>query len=276
MEPAKRKEDVMSVVGEKIRAMVSAGDIDLPPGYSAPNALKEAWLILRETQDKQGRPVLETCSRESIAAALLDMVVQGLSPGRQQCYFIAYGRKLTLVRSYYGDLAILRRVAPKARVYAQVVYRGDTFSYRLVDGRKVIAEHEQTLENMTAGEIVAAYAVVDPGDGSPPFAEVMTIDQIKKSWSMRAGKETRAQTDFPEEMAKKTVIRRAVKAYIRSAGEPWIAGGSEEDLPLEARDQVLEEEVEERANETEIDVTQVATVTEPEQEGEAEEIETPF
>jgi recombination protein RecT len=38
--------------------------------------------------------VLQACTRDSIANALLDMAVQGLNPAKKQGYFIAYGKQL--------------------------------------------------------------------------------------------------------------------------------------------------------------------------------------
>lgn len=74
------QKDVVDNVLAKITKFEETGELVLPSNYSAANALKSAWLILQETVDRNNRPVLETCSKESIANALLDMVVQGLSP----------------------------------------------------------------------------------------------------------------------------------------------------------------------------------------------------
>lgn len=60
----------------------------LPTNYSAQNALKAAYLRLQGVKDRQGRPALTVCSQSSIANALLDMAIQGLSPAKNQCYFI--------------------------------------------------------------------------------------------------------------------------------------------------------------------------------------------
>ena len=101
---AKPKADIIESTERRIGELVDEGMLHLPPNYSAANALRAAWLILQETVDKNKKPVLETCTRASIANSLLSMVVQGLDPNRNQAYFIAHGTALTLRRSYFGTL----------------------------------------------------------------------------------------------------------------------------------------------------------------------------
>ena len=78
------KKDVVDVVEKKVQGFVSKGELHLPPNYSVENAMKSAWLILQSTVNKDKRPVLEVCSKDSIANALLDMAVQGLNPAKNK------------------------------------------------------------------------------------------------------------------------------------------------------------------------------------------------
>src|SRR5699024_2497617 len=91
--------DITDEVNEKL-AELESGGLALPPNYNSHNALKSAFFKLQEVKDRQNRPALEVCSKTSIANALLDMVTQGLSPAKTQCYFIVYGDQLQLNRSY--------------------------------------------------------------------------------------------------------------------------------------------------------------------------------
>ena len=108
--PALKEKDITATVLERIKELQSTRALTLPKDYSPENALKSAYIILQETVDKDKKPVLSVCTTASIASCLLDMVVQGLSPLKKQCYFIAYGSKLTLSRSYFGSIAIAKRV----------------------------------------------------------------------------------------------------------------------------------------------------------------------
>lgn len=210
------QKDVVDSVLAKITKFEETGELKLPANYSAANALKSAWLILQETKDRSDRPALTVCTKESIANALLDMVVQGLSPMKKQCYFIVYGSKLTLQRSYLGTLAIAKRVGGVLTAVANCVYEGDEFIFSVdpQTGLKKIIKHEQTLENLDASKVKGAYAILNTEDGRS-IVEIMNIAQIKQAWMQGATKGgSPAHKNFGDEMAKKTVIGRACKVLI--------------------------------------------------------------
>lgn len=210
------QKDVVDTVLSKIKDFESAGELKLPANYSAVNALKSAWLILQETKDRNDKPALVVCSKESVANSLLDMVVQGLSPMKKQCYFIVYGGKLTLQRSYLGTLAIAKRVGGVKTAVANCVYEGDEFIFSVdtQTGLKKIIKHEQTLDGLDANKVKGAYAILTTEDGRS-IVEIMNFSQIKQAWMQGATKGgSPAHKNFGDEMAKKTVIGRACKILI--------------------------------------------------------------
>lgn len=70
--------------------------LKLPANYAVGNALKSAFFALKSSNDGDliqiAAHVPET--KTSIANALMDMVVQGLTPAKTQVYFIKYGNKV--------------------------------------------------------------------------------------------------------------------------------------------------------------------------------------
>ena len=60
------KKDVVDIVEGRVKHFISDGSLHLPAGYSPGNAMKAAWLILQDTVDKDKRPVLTTCTKDSI------------------------------------------------------------------------------------------------------------------------------------------------------------------------------------------------------------------
>src|SRR5690606_9082201 len=120
------------------------------------------------------RLVIESCSRASIINALQRMVILGLDPVKKQCYFIAYGSSLVCQPSYFGDMAIARRVRPGIEIHAQPVYEGDELSWDVVNGKISGVRHIQSLDNMDDSAIKAAYCVVTDKDGKVVDSEVMT------------------------------------------------------------------------------------------------------
>ena len=119
--------DFVNTVQEQFNEMNQDSSITLPENYSIGNAVKSAYLKLLETKDRNSKSVLEVCSRASIANSLLEMVVQGLSPSKNQCYFIAYGGSLQLMRSYMGTVAVTKRLKGIKDVKAYCIYEGDEF-----------------------------------------------------------------------------------------------------------------------------------------------------
>ena len=250
------KKDVVDVVGKKVQEFVSRGELHLPPNYSVENAMKSAWLILQNTFDKDKRPVLQVCTKDSIANALLDMAVQGLNPAKKQGYFIAYGKQLVFQRSYFGTMAVTKRVAGAKDIFAEIVYKGDEFEYTIKNGNKYITKHVQRIENVDPGNIVAAYCTII-FDDDRQFTDVMTWPEIQKAWSkskMNPEKEGSTHKEFAQEMARKTVINRACKRYLNSSDDGSLLMyhvNRADELTAEAE---VEAEIEENANQEFIDV----------------------
>lgn len=212
--------NITDIVLENIQGMEKQNDLHFPTDYSYQNALKSAWLILQETQDRNKKPALEVCTKESVATALLDMVIQGLSPGKKQCYFIVYGDKLTLLRSYFGSISVAKRVTDLVDITAEVIREGQEFIFDVEPktGNKFLVKHEMPFNTLNS-RITGAYAIKKLQDGSLKM-EIMTKEDILKAWGQGATKGgSPAHKNFEAEMCKKTVINRACKIEINSSSD---------------------------------------------------------
>lgn len=212
--------------------------MSFPDDYNLANSLMGAYLTLKETKDKNGKPLLETCSQTSIANSLMDMATLGLSVQKKQGYFIAYGGQCQFQRSYFGNITIARRYGLK-EVNAQVIYEGDKFVYHIEDGIKILDKHEQDFINIDNSKIIGAYAVVIMQDGSKSL-EVMNMNQIKQSWQQGYGyKEGQGtHSKFGDQMAKKTVINRALKQIINTHGDVFVQEADERTEDVDRMEQV--------------------------------------
>ena len=201
--------------------------LSFPADYNVANSLMGAYLILKETEDKNHKPILESCSQSSIANSLMDMATLGLSVQKKQGYFIAYGGKCQFQRSYFGNITIARRFGLKD-IHAEVIYEGDNFVYHIEDGNKILDKHEQSIMNIDNDKIIGAYAVVIMQDGTK-MLEVMNIKQIKQSWQQGYGYKEGSGTHskFADQMAKKTVINRALKQIINTHGDVFVQEADE-------------------------------------------------
>jgi recombination protein RecT len=197
----------------RINELQQAGGLQLPKEYSAGNALRTAYLILQE------KPALLACTKESIANALLKMVVQGLNPFKHQCSFIAYGNQLVCQREYQGSIAVAKRYGLKS-VVANAIFEGEEFAFEvdIETGRKKITKHASTFESY-GGKVKGAYAIIEMADGSKNV-EIMNMNQIQSAWNQGATKgQSPAHKNFADQMACKTVINRAVKTIINSSDD---------------------------------------------------------
>lgn len=263
-----QQKNITDQVSNRIKELSSAGEINFPASYSYTNALKSAYLILSETLDKNKKPALEVCSKESIVNTLFDMCLQGLSPAKKQCYFVVYGNKLQLMKSYLGNMAATKRLKGVKNIFAQCIYKDDVFEYTLDPntGLKKITKHEQKFDNIDIENIKGAYAVVVMEDGNN-YVEMMTIKQIKSAWSMGktypySTKDKPSVHDkFTDEMAKKTVINRACKNFVCTSDDSDLLIESlmrtneykQEDI-IESTHEKVQEEIKENANTEVIDV----------------------
>lgn len=223
---ARTADNISQQVLQRVSTMQKAGEISLPNGYEAGNALKSAWLYLQtvETRDKQ--KAIDACTKDSIANCLLEMVVRGEHP-KQHCYFIPTGNQLSFWERYTGKLMRAKRDTDIAQVNAQVIYKDDNFVYTVdKTGRLQLVKHETSLANIDNEKIVGAYAVVVSKDGSTHL-EVMTIDMIRKAWGQGAARgNSGAHTNFTDQMAKKTVIARACKIALDSTEDGYSEDGA--------------------------------------------------
>ena len=245
-----KQTDITAQVLAKINLFKDAGELKIPEDYSPENALKSAFLILSEATTKDGKPVLEACTKTSIANSLLKMVTLGLSPMKKQGDFIPYGTKLTFQEEYTGNIALAKRYGGLASIKGNAIFKGDNFVYKVNEfGRKEIVEHEQKIENL-GGEILGAYAVIQLVDGTVDV-EVMGILQIKNAWNQGQMKgQSGAHKNFADQMAIKTVINRACKLLIRGSNDSIFMGSDDEDTQESSRS----EQIKEQANQKVIDI----------------------
>jgi recombination protein RecT len=160
-------------------------------------------------------PKLLDCEPASLVKALFTAASMGLEPDPHfgQVYLLPYGKQVQVIPGYKGLLQLVRNSGEITSISAQVVCQNDEFEYDLASGER--PKHKPALTGR--GEAVAYYCIANFRDGGFHF-ELMTKDDIEKirvrSAAVKAAakhnKQTPWDTDY-DEMAKKTVVRRAVK-----------------------------------------------------------------
>lgn len=223
---AKFQGNVTDQVNQYISSEQDNG-LALPADYSLNNALKAAWFKLRETEDKYHHLVSDKrfVDQKSITFALMDMAVQGLSPAKNQCYFIVRGGKVQLQRSYFGTVAVLKRLDSVKDIDAQVVHEGDEFEIGSDEvGHLVVKKFVPKFENLDK-PLIGAFAFIVMTGGRVAYT-VMTKKQIETSWKQSSQRDNKVQRNFSDEMAKRTVINRAAKMIINTSSDSDLLAGS--------------------------------------------------
>lgn len=253
----------VATVSKQIRDYVEKGTLQLPPNYSAENALKQAFIHLQENK-LLGVPGVEI--------ALMNMVFQGLSLGKTQCYFINYGGKVVCQRSYFGDMALVKRIRPGVEFVYSAFYKGETVKTSRINGKIAGIEHEENTEVKSLDNLDGAYCLILDSDGSVIAGEVMMLDRIKKSWKMsktyKADAKSGTHADYADEMALRTVIRKVCKPIINSSDDAMLRQAAivsdvdsidaefEETMAVEANQEVIAIESDEQETEDPQEETQ--------------------
>jgi recombination protein RecT len=270
------KRETIDIVTAKVKEFQNKGELYFPANYSPENALKSAWLMLQEVVNMDKRPALEVCTKESIANALLSMTVQGLNPDKKQCYFIVYGSKLQMQRSYFGSIHVAKTVDENVfDVYGASIYEGDEFEYSIKHGKKTVTKHIQKFGDINKKNIIGAYATVVYVDGREE-AVILTMDEIKQAWKQSKMnpvdekgqiKPGSTHDKFTADMAEKTAINKACKYIINASDDSSLLARFAKMTDSEISQAEAEEEIDQNANKEYIDIEYAAEVEELEQEG---------
>lgn len=196
---------------------IKKGAITAFQGYNVGSETYSALMKIINIRDRNGRYALEVCTKDSIYSSLRDMVIQGLSVTKNQAYFIVYGSTLQLQRSYFGTQTVFKRICPKFMPTANVAYVGDEIEYLHddlydYDYVKVI---KSSIENRDNAIRCAYGSIVDTEKERKVYGCVMSWKEIKACWAH--GKSANVQNEFPQEMAKRTLLNRMLKNYINSS-----------------------------------------------------------
>lgn len=201
-------------VANRVNELVGEGRLHLPADYSVGNALNSAWFKILATKDKNGRPALEVCTKESIANALLEMCILGLTPAKDQGYFIPYGNQLTWFTSVFGKCAALKRIRGiENEPIATVIYEGDEIVLGHNElGEELVLEHKTSWSNKVKNVLVGVYATVMYK--SIRRSAVLTKQECLEAWSKSIS--NKEHKEFTGEFMKRTAINRLVKMILKT------------------------------------------------------------
>lgn len=218
------------------------GDVVLPPNYDVNDAVKALYLKTIQTADKQKRPVLEVCTRESIEQVVQNYVSKGLNIAKNQCYLVCYGNTLTLQDSYFGKEKQAKAYAG-VTINSNVIYEGEKVNIIVRPNGTKIVEHQPDFSKFDTMKIIGAYAIAVKDNGEVVDSDIMTIKEIRQSWAKSQSGGT-VHKEFPVEMARKTVIGRLAKRFINTSDDSTkfeVINSDMGDYEINANDVVIED-----------------------------------
>lgn len=178
------------------------------------NFVKEAGFAL---QLLQGNDYLRKAAETNPIAleyALINLASIGISlnPALKESYLVPRGGKICLDISYMGLVKLATDTGSIVWVQAEIVKKNDEFTYNGV-GQAPTHKMNPFSER---GEVVGVYAVakLSSGEFLSTIMSKAECDAIRDK-SSQAAKSGPWQT-FPEEMYKKTVVKRASKLWPKS------------------------------------------------------------
>lgn len=171
-------------------------------------------------QDK----ALVFASDESLKRVMAQAAEVNLQPGSALGYFwfIRRGDIATSMIGVNGYTQLLLRHPDVAKVHANVIFEADKFEVIFGECPRLIHEPAWTLEPRKPvaqggrGNCIGAYAVLTRKNGFIDF-DVMSRWELDRAQAEAKGYGSVAYRDWPEEMDKRTVLKRAQKRWPKSS-----------------------------------------------------------
>lgn len=176
------------------------------------NYQREAMFAL---QSVSGSEYLQKCSPESIRNAVINVASVGLSlsPAHKLAYLVPRDGKACLDISYMGLVKIATDSGSVAAAHATVVRANDDFEY--IDAfTHPRHKFDPFASEDVRGEILGVYTVAKLGNGITQI-ETLSLQEIEKIKAKSKAK-SGPWVEWFEEMAKKSVIKRASKMWPRT------------------------------------------------------------
>lgn len=196
----------LSIVDQEKLSKYFVGALDTVANL--PETVDKQRLALNFISLLQDKPELAKYGADVMAPMVVRCAKDNLDVLNNEVYiYEGYGGKLTYTPSYKGlrKMAVQKSIKPIKDITAKSIYEGDTLDEEYENGQS----HLHYKSNfMQRGKWIGTFCTVLFEDGSE-IHEIMNMDDINavKAKSKNSG----AWKDFPQEMAKKSIIRRICK-----------------------------------------------------------------
>ena len=178
----------------------------------------------------QNNPGLLDADRQSLFVACMNAANDGLLPDKREGAFVVYNEKVKVKNERGLEVdrwvktvkwmpmigGILKKAYQSGKVQSitcELVHEKDVYRRAAGDNAEIIHE---PLDFGDRGKVVGGYAIIRLKDADP-YREVMSLDQINRVRNVSKSKDSGPWGPWWDEMAKKTILRRAMKRVPISA-----------------------------------------------------------
>lgn len=161
-------------------------------------------------QEIQLNPKLRACTPQSIYIGLLSCAVTGLEPGplKQEAFLIPFKDEAKFLVGWRGIVKQAIRAGGVQFVRSGIIREGDVFDYDLGTSNQLV--HKPRLGS-ARGDMIGAYAWAQLTNGQRQIEilDMPALEDVRKFAEKRGA--SPAWTQWPDEMARKTAVRRLGK-----------------------------------------------------------------
>lgn len=222
-------------------SIVLASELERPSVIEAlPSDFNRARFVQNTVALVQSSEDLSRMPQAKLVPALMKGAYLGLDFFNKECYAVPYGQQVQFMPSYTGMVKLAKKFSkrPLKDIYGHIVRDGDEFETGMEDGHEYVRFKPKPFND---GPIVGAFAVAQFVDGGIKV-ETMSKAQLDAVKRMSKAQSGTAWKFFPEEMYKKSVIRRLCKGIDLDMENP------EQMRVMQADEEVVEAEVTEVDN----------------------------
>jgi recombination protein RecT len=187
----------------------------------------------------QTNPSLLDADRRTLFAAATRAAQMGLLPDGREGAIVTFKGQCQFMSMTAGLLKLCRNSGEISSIDVQIVHANDKFTYRPGIDLVPVMECDWFGER---GDMVGVFAVAKMKDGAA-YVEIMSKKQVDKVRSVSRSKDGGPWSQWYDEMARKTVIRRLAKRLPMSTDLDGLAIPDEDEVAAPQQVQEYQEEV---------------------------------
>lgn len=154
-------------------------------------------------------PDLLKCTPQSLQTAIIKAAADGLMPDGKEAAIIPYKGQANYQPMMTGIMRRLRELGSVHNIICQAVRDKDHFVFD--EARQEISAHTYDLRLADRGEVIGAYCIFRDRSGAVMHQEIANRAEIEQARRASKAPDSPAWRNWPGEMARKFVFRRAAK-----------------------------------------------------------------